>query len=281
MEICLKNKNIAATVNSLGAELTSLTRDNYNYIWTIDKKYWNKTSPVLFPIVGKLKDDSYTLNNTKYSLSRHGFARDFEFKLVKQSEKLATFSLIQNSETLYKYPFNFELEITYELQKTTLTISYSIKNNALHKMPFNIGAHPAFSITTIEDYSLVFDNDTSLITHELQDGLLSEKTKEIGFENNTLILSYELFKKDALIFKNIKSRTVTLINKNNPIVTIDLKDFPHLGIWTNRDAPFICIEPWYGFSDNRTSSENIFEKESIQILEPNQTFITSFSIEIL
>lgn len=281
MEFSIQNQSISAKINSLGAELQSIIIDDYNYIWTIDEQYWNKTSPVLFPIVGSLKNNSYVVNGKKYTLPRHGFARDYDFNAIKQTDSSVTFSLIQKEETLAKYPFEFELQITYTVEQRKLIVSYCITNNTTSEMPFNIGAHPAFTIEQpFDDYSLVFEKENQLITHELQDGILSGKTSLINLVENRMPLSYSLFEKDALIFKNIKSNFVSLYRKDNPILKIDLKNFPHLGIWAKKDSPFLCIEPWHGYADSVASTGNILEKESIQILAAKQNFKTSFTIEI-
>jgi galactose mutarotase-like enzyme len=282
MEFNIQNQNISVKFNSLGAEIQSIIKDDYNYIWTIDAQYWNKTSPVLFPIVGSLRNNSYTLYDKKYTLARHGFARDYDFNINQRTDSSITFSLVQNETTLAKYPFEFELQITYTLEKNKLIILYCITNNAAGKMPFNIGGHPAFTIDKpFDDYSLLFEKEGQLITHELQDGLLSGNASTISLIENRLPLSYSLFEKDALIFKNINSNFVTLYRKDDPILRIEMKNFPHLGVWTKKNGSFLCIEPWLGYTDSTTSNGDIFQKESIQILAPKASFTSSFTIEII
>jgi len=282
MEVCLQNQNIKVKINSFGAELTSLSKGKNNYIWTIDEQFWNKTSPVLFPIVGSLKNDSYLLNQKKFSLPRHGFARNYEFNVIEKTETSATFSLSENEETLKVYPFHFELQIAYTLQENELIISYLVKNNSNEKMPFSIGAHPAFAIDSdITDYSLLFENDDILVTHELEKGQFSGKTRNLILEDKNLPLSYSLFDKDALVFKKLNSASLTILKNKNPYLKVNFESFPNLGIWTKPEAPFLCIEPWHGYSDNKDSNRNIFEKEGIQTLNKHETFKTSFSIEIL
>lgn len=282
MIIKIQNKYISAEINSFGAELISLNKDELNYIWTIDETFWNKTSPVLFPIVGGLKNDVYHLNNKQHSMQRHGFARNFEFNVIQKTNDSVIFSLSENKETLAQYPFSFELQIGYALENNKLTISYLVKNNSNAKMPFSIGAHPAFAIHYgFENYDLLFDNDDLLITHELENGLFSGRTRTIFLENKKLSLTYSLFKKDALVFKKINSDFLMIEKNNIPYLKVNFEKFPHLGVWTKQNAPFLCIEPWHGFADSIDSNGNILEKESMQTINEEEIFETSFSIEIL
>ncbi|WP_300571000.1 aldose 1-epimerase family protein [Flavobacterium sp.] len=282
MEIHIQNQNTSATINSIGAELINLNKGAVNYIWENNENFWNKTSPVLFPIVGQLKNDTYTLNQTKYSLPRHGFARNYEFDVIQKTETSVTFSLSENEETLLQYPFHFELQISYTLEENKLNISYSVKNNSNTQMPFSLGAHPAFAIDSdFENYTLEFENDTKLVINELENGLFSGKTKELILENKKVQLTDALFEKDALVLKEFKSKYLTILKNNNPYLKVIFERFPHLGIWTKPKAPFLCIEPWQGFADSIDSNGNILEKQGIQTIPENDVFKTSFSIEIL
>lgn len=202
MIVELSNGVISASINTFGAELTALKKENTNYIWTIDEKYWNKTSPVLFPIVGRLKKDTYTIEEKEYHLTRHGFARDCEFKLVHKTETSATFSLRESVSTLENYPFQFKLLIEYKLIKNQLAINYTVMNISANDMPFNIGTHPAFAIpNTLEDYALLFNASENFETHELENDLFSGIKRKIQSKNNTIDLNEKLFEKDALVFK--------------------------------------------------------------------------------
>lgn len=282
MKIEIENQYLSAVINSFGAELVSLNKNNTNYIWTVDKTFWDKTAPVLFPIVGKLKNDSYTIGGQSFSLSRHGFARNFDFDVIQQKKDSVTFSLKENKQTLVQYPFHFELQIRYTLLQHTLEIDYYVTNNSTGEMPFSIGAHPAFAIgSNFEDYALSFENDDSLITHELEDGQFTGKTKTIPLQDKLLPLHYSLFENDALVFKNLKSKYLTILKNNNPFLKVTFGDFPFLGIWTKPEAPFLCIEPWHGYADSYDANGSIFQKEGILVLNPNEKFKTSFSIEIL
>lgn len=281
MEITLKNNICSAAFLVKGAELAAFKKGDVNYIWTIDEAYWNKTSPVLFPIVGRLKNDSYKINGVLYQLPRHGFARNYDFKVIEHKDNIVVFSLHQNKETLKMYPFEFELQIQYELIDSKLRCSYIVFNNSKTKMPFNIGAHPAFSIPgDFENFTLAFNKKEALISHVLDHELFTHETIAINTKDNKLDLSYALFEKDALVFKSLNSNEIKIIHNGNPYLKIQLEDFPYLGVWTKKNAPFLCIEPWFGYADLAESSGELLEKESIQILEPNTHFKCSFSIEI-
>jgi len=282
MIIQLFNKKLTAEINTLGAELITLCSDSNNYIWQVDENYWNKTSPVLFPIVGRLKNDTYQINEKQFQLPRHGFARNYDFEIVEKEETFVVLSLQANQDTLKFYPFHFELQICYLLSETSLEIKYLVKNSSNTKMPFSLGAHPAFKIKPIlENYSIEFDNNTQLETHELENEQFSGKIRQVSLPEKKLSLYYSLFEKDALVFKNITSRSLIIFENNIPYLKIGLGNFPDLGIWTKNQAPFLCIEPWFGYADNFNSNGDFLTKEGIQIIEPKQTFEAFFTIEIL
>jgi galactose mutarotase-like enzyme len=280
----IRTVGFTAIINGKGAELISF-RNNHNdreYIWNGDPAFWGKHSPVLFPIVGTLKNNTYNYDNKSYHLSRHDFARDLEFTLIATSENSATFSLSSTKKTREKYPFDFELQLIYTLQDNKLTLSYNVINKNDTKMPFAIGAHPAFALPEkFENYTLFFDKNENLTSYQLENDLLSDKTFEIKTIKNNLPLTYSLFENDALIFKKIESKLITLIENQNPLLKVRYDDFYHLGLWTKPNAKFICIEPWLGYSDTNTTSGNIMEKEAIQFIDAKETFNCSFSVEIL
>ena len=279
----ISNSILTAQIKHAGAELCSLKNDSSKeYIWNGNPAFWGKHSPVLFPIVGTLKNNTYQYENTEYHLSRHGFAREMDFELIDKQENSATFSLASSPETKEKYPFDFELQLIYTLEDKSLKIEYKVFNNGESKMPFSIGAHPAFDLPdNFENYSLAFENGETLNYYLLEDGLISNTTNELPLDKKELHLNYKLFKNDALVFKKIASKSITLLENSSPILKVSYSDFPDLGIWTPPNAPFICIEPWFGYSDTVDKFGNLFEKEGIQILKANSTFHSAFSIEII
>jgi galactose mutarotase-like enzyme len=251
-------------------------------IWQGDPTYWGKHAPILFPIVGTLKNNKYQYNKEEYCLPRHGFARVSEFTLLEKDESSVTFFLKHSEETLAVYPFEFELQIRYKIIGSQLSTSYTVHNVGNLQMAFSIGAHPAFALSEpFENYALQFEKTEPLLSNLLENNLLSDRTKIIGNESGIVPLSYALFENDALVFKSLSSRSVTILENNSPILKVKFDDFPNLGIWTLNDAPFICIEPWFGFSDTAACSGNIIEKEGIQLLESRKIFKAEHAIEVL
>ena len=282
MIITISNTTLTATINTLGAELISLVKNNKNYIWNIYETYWNKTSPVLFPIVGRLKNDSYSFNGKTYQLSRHGFARNMEFTFDKKSDSQVIFELNETEETKAIYPFSFKFLMAYTLMENELVIEYFVRNQSDEVLPFSIGAHPAFAISDkFENYSLEFNAVDTFETHHLENESFIGKTTLVDTKNNAIALNYALFEKDALVFKQLNSNEVTLKNNDKAILKVNYDHFPYLGIWTKQNAPFLCIEPWCGLADSTNHNGNLEEKEGINHLPAGEDFLRAIRIEIL
>ncbi len=284
MIVTISNSILSAQIKLKGAELISLKsmQSNEEFIWEGNPSFWGKHSPVLFPIVGTLKNNSYSYNDKIYKLLRHGFARDVNFQLISSNTSSATFSLQSSEESKKIYPFEFELQIKYTLLNNTLSIGYKVINLDEKDIPFSIGAHPAFALPAeFENYSLEFNKQETLKCFTLENDLVSDTTFEIELIHKKLPLTYSTFVNDALIFKTLQSREITLLKKNKPRLKIVFDRFENLGIWTKVGAPFICIEPWLGYSDTIHSSGKIMEKEGIQVVPKNNSFECEFSLEIL
>ncbi|KRB55752.1 aldose 1-epimerase family protein [Flavobacterium sp. Root186] len=283
MSTTISNSTLKASIKNAGAELFSL-KDNQNkeYIWEGNPDFWGKHSPILFPIVGTLKNNTYTIEKKEYQLSRHGFARDMQFQLIEKTGNSAVFSLESNAETLKKYPFEFELQLIYTLENTTLNIEYVVINKSESKMPFSIGAHPAIALPEkFENYAFKFEKTESLKYNLLENDLISNKTETLKTIENVVPLNYKLFENDALVFKTLESNSLTILENSKPYIQVEFEDFPSLGIWTKDQAPFVCIEPWFGYSDTADNSGDLFKKEGVLILEADQSFHSKFSIKIL
>ncbi|MDA6071373.1 aldose 1-epimerase family protein [Flavobacterium sp. AC] len=283
MNTTISNSTLSASIKHSGAELFSLkNKQNKEYIWEGNPDFWGKHSPVLFPIVGTLKNNTYTIDGEEYQLPRHGFARDMDFQLVKKTDNSAVFSLQSDVETLKKYPFEFELQLIYTLEEASLNIEYKVINKSKTKMPFSIGAHPAIALPeNFENYALEFEKEEVLKYYILENDLISNKTEVLETTDNLVPLNYKLFENDALIFKSLESNSLTILENSKPYLKFDFKDFPSLGIWTKDQAPFLCIEPWLGYSDTAENSGDLFKKEGILALDANQTFTSKFSITLL
>lgn len=281
MKVTISNTSFSATIDPLGAELIRLEKNNKNYIWTVDETYWNKTSPILFPIVGRLKKDSYVYQEQHYELPRHGFARNFEFNITAQTENFVSFSLENTPETLKIFPFLFELVVCYTLSESGLEIKYDVRNKSEKTMPFSIGAHPAFALDhAFSDYLLEFNVSEQMLSHVLEKEQFDGSVYEIEAPNGILQLDYSLFKKDALVFKHLQSNQVTLMHHENVVLKMTFEGFPYLGIWTKPNAPFLCIEPWCGLADHIHHTGSIEEKEGIVLLAGHEHFTRKISIEV-
>lgn len=284
MEITIENAELTATFKSQGAELCSLKakETRREYIWEGNPEFWGKHAPVLFPIVGTLKDNRYFYKDEFYALSRHGFARDMEFEVVDKKDSSVVFSLKANKHTKANYPFDFELQIGYTLTNSILNIEYEIINKMDERMPFSIGGHPAFALQKkFTSYALEFEQQETLESFTLENDLLSHNTLPIALNEKVLPLTYSLFEKDALIFKSLNSKKISILESEQPLINFYFEDFKNFGIWTKMNAPFICLEPWLGYSDLTSSNGNIENKEAIQFVEANAIFKCSYSIEII
>lgn len=273
---------LIATFLEKGGELISL-KDNSGkeFIWEGNPDFWGKHSPVLFPIVGTLKNNTYRYNNKDYSLSRHGFARDQQFSIVSHLENEIVFSLSDSDETFKMYPFHFELQLIYTLELHSLRIQYKVINKSETELPFSLGAHPAFALPgNFEKYSLEFEITEKLQYHLLYNDLISDQTAVLDLKNNQLPLSYALFENDALVFKSVPAKKITILENGQPRIEVAFSKFPDLGIWTKPNAPFLCIEPWFGYSDSASANGNLCDKSGILILKSGATFETDFCIQV-
>ena len=285
----IKNEFIKAKIKSFGAELNSLQKidEDLEYIWQGNKEFWNRYSPILFPIVGRLKEDSYFYKNQKYNMSQHGFARDKEFELVRNEGDFIEFILKNDEKTLEIYPFSFELYLSYKLEKSSLIVAYKVINKSDEKMLFSIGAHPAFNWTLKEnekkeDYFLEFENIKQTKRYFLNDKGLVYKYEDLEIIDNKIALNEELFKNDALVFNDLNIKSVSLKNSNNEnFIKVNFDNFPYLGIWSKPSgAPFICIEPWFGVADEDSSNQNLEDKKGLINLEKGGIFSCFYSVEV-
>jgi galactose mutarotase-like enzyme len=285
----LENQHLKIAVNPIGAELDSVFHkgSQLEYMWSGDSDFWGKKSPVLFPIVGSLKNNTYFLEGEKYQLSRHGFARERVFILEKQDDISLLFTLQYDSETLKKYPFKFVFSIKYMLIENTLKVTYLVENQSVMTMPFSVGAHPAFKLplvenTTYNDYFLEINEVETFGRYPLSiEGLIESKPNPF-LENGTKIpLKKELFYADAVVLKDMKSSRISIKSDLTPHgLTMDFQGFPYFGIWAAKDAPFVCLEPWCGIADGVETTQNIMEKEGINLLVAGGIFERSWGIEV-
>lgn len=285
----ITNHIISIQVAPKGAELQNIfhEQNKLEYMWSGDPAYWAKKSPVLFPIVGELKNKKYSYDGKEYSLSRHGFARDMEFELTEQSDHSLTFSIANNEDTRKNYPFDFTFSVKYTLQENIVHISYIVKNTSSKELLFSVGGHPAFKVplmqgTSFEDYHLLFEQtENTGICPLSSDGLIEKTSTPLLANTNKLPLAKQLFAKDALVFKELQSTTISIVSdKTLHGLKVSFEGFPYMGIWSTKGANFVCIEPWCGIADPVDASGKLEEKEGIQKLGPAEVFEKTFSIEV-
>lgn len=286
----LKNESIAVWVETLGAELKSLKScaDRKEYMWNADPAYWKRTSPVLFPLVGNYKNKEVLYDGHVYGLSQHGFARDMEFDVVCVKQDSILMSLHSNSETRRKYPFDFTLEIGYELMGRSVKVTWRVKNENKGRMYFSIGGHPAFNCPIQKGdkrsaYYVGFEGADKIVSRMLgEDGLATDTMLTYELEDGLLPIRDDLFEHDALIIENHQTHKVTLHTPDKkPYVTVSF-DCPLFGVWSvpGKEAPFVCIEPWYGRCDNTNFTGTLEDREWGNTLEEGGVFEASYTIEV-
>ena len=286
----LKNENITIQVKSLGGELTSLKKNDseYEYIWTGDSKYWSGQAPVLFPIIGSLSGGTTEIQGKTYSMGNHGFARREEFQLIEQKKDRLVYSLKYNEKTLAMYPYKFQLQIIYTLEKSSVKISYKVINLDEKTIYFQLGTHPGFNCPMknnldFSDYFLEFDQvETAKRYYCDANNLLIENREELSIKDSKkLCLNHKMFYEGAHFLRDIKSKNIVLkTEKDSKFIKVSRENFPYLGIWQPKDAPFLCIEPWHGLAEPAGFSEDFSKKELIISLEKGQVHSASLEFTV-
>ncbi|NIJ54267.1 aldose 1-epimerase family protein [Dyadobacter arcticus] len=290
MNYSIANEHLKITVQETGAELCQIqsTVTGKDYLWNANPKVWASYAPVLFPVIGAIKNGFVSYKGQEYAVPRHGMVRNnANVKLVSQTNSSLTFGLKYSEETLAVYPFKFEFLITYSLEGSHVIVQHKVINHGSDEMLFSLGGHPAFKCPlhegeTYEDYYLEFEaveNDSTWLLEK--NGLVSNETRPVLEHTNVLHLNSHLFDHDALIFKHLISNQVSLRStKSGQVITLHFEDFPYLGIWAKPNAHFICIEPWLGIADSADSDQNFENKEGILTLAPAAHFHANYTIEI-
>ncbi len=268
--VYLRNEYLTAEISETGAEIKSIKKGDCEYMWSGDPAVWGNTAPVLFPILCFLKDNKYILNGKIYKMTKHGILRNVGFTVENSSDASATLLYTQNEQTLEMYPYNFEFRAIFTLAENSLRVEYRVDNLNDCEMCFSLGAHEAYSTPDgVEDYDIIFPEKESLDSTLLNGTLLTRKTLNFGREVDTLPIYERYFELDTLIFKNLKSKKVTLKSRSTGrVVKVEFPDFPYLAVWHKQGAPFLCIEPWSGLPDNENTDYNFKTKEGIMRLEP-------------
>lgn len=284
----IQNEELLVEIKLAGAELTKIysKTTKLDYLWKGDATFWGRHAPVLFPIVGQVKDKNYVVDGVNYQLSQHGFARDQVFELVHQEEDAATFELSYSEESLAVYPFKFALQVTYQLIKNQLVVSYQVINKDDKELLFSLGGHPAFNCplvegTSFDDYYLSFPKQESPKQLHLNTatGLRNGQEDEVNL-GDQLALNYDLFSNDALIYEGLKSSEVSLLsNKHDHGLTFTFEDWNYMAFWTKeKNAPFLCLEPWCGITDADDSNGDFKTKLGIEKLAVEKRFSIDYAV---
>ena len=289
MTYTIENEQLICTVDSQGSEIKSVKdkKNDKEYMWNGDPAYWNRTSPVLFPFVGAVKDKEYRYYGKTYEMGQHGFARDMEFTLIDRLDDEIWMELTDTEETLTKYPFRFRLKIGYQLNGRDLTVAWRVENLNEKKMPFAIGAHPGFMMPGNESHVFrLYDrhgNPVQSIENRIfaGGGCVTDRTEVINTPEGLLPITDHLFDGDALVIENEQLGTVELVKKgkDTPEITVRFGS-PLVGLWSppKKNAPFVCIEPWYGRCDSENFTGDLAERDYEQILEPGKEFQAEYNI---
>ena len=270
-------------VSNVGAELTSI-KFNEKEMLHDGKKYWDRQSPVLFPTVGRLRDNKTIINDKTYEIPQHGFAKDMEFELIQETENAKVYMTKSNEETLKMYPFEFELYVAYIITGDTLTVKYKVINKDEKDMLFGIGGHPGFKIDLRqEDYYFELEKKEKNIEFmEVEGSYISNNlAKNLLKDDKVIEIGKDSFINDAIMIKKFKSKTITLKQKEDKkkILEFNMSDFPILAMWTIPEANYICIEPWFSYADRVIETGYFKDKEGILSLKPNQEFNCKFSVK--
>ncbi len=283
----IESDQLLVQVNPKGAELDQVLHKklNLDYLWNADPAFWPKKSPVLFPIVGTLKDNEYLFNGKAYPLSRHGFAREKEFMLTAQANDSITLTLKQDDSTRKVYPFDFIFSITYSVHKDELHVEYRVINPGTEPLYFSLGGHPAFRLPidaalSYSDYYIEMEKEEDAGRWQISPaGLIEDHSTPLLDHSNILPLTHELFFKDAIVFKNLASQSLTLRSDHSEHgLKFSFPGFPFLGIWAVKNADFVCIEPWCGIADSVNTNKDFTQKEGIEWLAGDTEFVKDWKV---
>jgi galactose mutarotase-like enzyme len=286
----IKTDRIEVEAAAKGAELQSIKGPGgLEYLWQADPAFWNRRSPLLFPIVGALPGGTYSYAGKSYSMGNHGFVRDEEFRLTSQDAASLRFELESSPASLAVYPFRFLLAVTYSVAGDRLEVGYEVANRDSKRMPFSIGAHPAFRAPLEpgerrEDFDLVFERPETVDRHFLNsDNVRTGESESFLRGKDSVAVTPALFERGAIVLKDHVSRKVQLRSRaSGRFVELSFPDFPQLGIWSPKGAevPFVCIEPWFGVMPLASSGQDLEKKEAVLSLEPGASFHSSYTIRV-
>ena len=291
MTYTIANSRLTATVDSLGAQLTSLKEaQGVEYLWVGDPAYWREHAPVLFPIVGALREGRTQINGQWYEMGRHGFAKHAEFTLASQEEDRIALTLEASPETRARYPFDFRLTVSYALEENGIATSFLVENTGGEPLPYTVGGHPGFNIPVGEqaefsDYVIRFEKAErqSCPVIDLNAGLIDWSASGFQLDGREIPLEHSLFYQDALVFEGLNSQSVEIVNPaTGRGIAMNFSGFPMLGVWSAaNDGPYVCLEPWTGCATLTTEGDQFVEKKGMAQLAPGQKAEHRFTVRVL
>lgn len=290
MRYTLQNSVLKVEIDSFGAEIKSIysKAKDQNYLWNGDKKYWGRTSPVLFPFVGSLKNKEYHYQGKTYQMGQHGFARDMEHQMTNQSDTSIWFELSSTEETLAKYPFPFTLRIGYELEENSVKVLWKVKNTGNAPMYFSIGAHPAFLCpihgeSDKSGYKLYFGGLNEVHHHgnDVAAGLALDEDLVLPLENHYATITPDFFDRCTYMIEGNQTKEVGIADPDGRRYVTVYFDTPLFAIWSpeGKNAPFVCIEPWYGRCDSMDFQGELQDREYENLLNAEELFERSYRME--
>ena len=288
MSVTISNAKLSARIVEMGAELKSLTEHSTGteYIWQSDPAWWTGAAPILFPIIGTLKNGQYHYGGQTYSMPGHGVVRKAQWTLAASDASCATFEITSNDETRKMYPFDFALRAGFSLEDSSLAVRYEVRNTGAGKMYFSIGSHPAFNLPFAggypEHYYFHFSRPENMERYFYKDGVHLNETEPIFNNSRQIFVTATLFDRGPIVFKNPASESVTIMNsRNTRRIRVRTEGAEFLALWAPPGAPFVCIEPWHGIMDNVDTDGEFTTKEGIMSLDAGATYTTGYWIDIL
>ncbi len=288
MSVTLNNACLTVRIATMGAEIKSIREDatGIEYIWKGDPAWWSGSAPILFPIIGGLRNGTYRYKGQTYSMGGHGIVRKKEWALVASDATSATYRIEASDDTRKQYPFDFLLNVHYSLSGNRVGVRYEVVNPGGDTMYFSIGSHPAINVPfaggSFEHYYIHFSEPETIHRHFFGDGMCLNETAPVFDNSRQIFLTRNLFDRGAVILKGPRSKCFAIRNsRNGKQVRISTDGVPYLGLWAPAGAPFACIEPWFGMPDPEDTDGEFTTKEGIRSLRTGGVFETGYGLEIV
>lgn len=280
--VTVKNSELTVVIAKKGAELQSIVCDGVEYMWDRDPAFWAQSAPIMFPMCGGLKGGKYELDGISYEMPKHGFAKLLDFEVENQTESSVTFVLRDNEQTRKMYPFAFAFRVSYVLEGKSIKVTYDAENTDSKTMYCTFGAHEAYACPEgIEAYELIFPEKETLYAYGLNGDIVTDYTKLMVQNSDRLVLDDRHFALDALVFRDVKSNSVTFASKvSDRRIKVEFDGFDYLVLWHKHTAPYLCIEPWCGLPDVAGSSYDFKGKEGMHAVAVGGHFARTHTITV-